>query len=87
MMHSQPKIESTLDQKPSIVLFYKKTKDGVDTLDGMMRSYSTKRMTRRWPLILLCNKIDVRAINAFIIWQAMRLSFGKQWIMKMATSA
>ena len=69
MMHSQPKIESTLDQEPSIILFYKKAKGGFDTLDGMMKSYSIKRMTRRLPLVLLYNKIDVSAINAFIIWQ------------------
>ena len=37
----------------------------------MVRLYSTKHMTRRWPLVLLYeyNKINVSAINAFIIWQ------------------
>ena len=35
----------------------------------MVRSYSTKRMARRWPLVLFYNMIDVSAINAFIIWQ------------------
>ena len=69
MMHSQPKIESAWHQKPSIILVYMKTKGGIDTLDRMLRSYSTKRMTRRWPLVLLYNKINVSAINAFIIWQ------------------
>ena len=67
MMHSQPKIESTSDQKPSIILVYKKTKGDIDTLDGMVRLYSIKRMTRRWPLVLLYNKINVSAINALII--------------------
>ena len=51
-MHSQPEIESTSDQKTSIFLFYNKTKGGVDTLDRMLRSYSIKHMTRRWPLVL-----------------------------------
>ena len=37
-MHSQPEIESTLDQKPSIILFHNKTKGDVDTLDKMVRS-------------------------------------------------
>ena len=37
-MHSQPEIESTSDQKPSIILFYSKTKGGVDTLDRKVRS-------------------------------------------------
>ena len=37
-MHSQPEIESTSDQKPSIILFHNKTKGGVDTLDKMVKS-------------------------------------------------
>ena len=63
-MHSQPEIESTSDQKPSIILFHNKTKGGVGTLDRMLRSYS--RMTRRWQLVLFHNKIDVCTINAFM---------------------
>ena len=31
-MHTQPKIESISDHKSSIILFYNKIKDGVDTL-------------------------------------------------------
>ena len=58
-----------MDRKPSITLFYNKTKDGVDTLDRMVRSYSTKHMTRRWPLVLFYYMIDVSTINAFITWQ------------------
>ena len=65
-MHSQPEIESTSDQKPSIILFHNKTKDGVGTLDRMLKSYSIKRMTRRWPLVLFYNMIDVSTINAFM---------------------
>ena len=37
-MHSQPEIESTSDQKPSIILFHNKTKSSVDTLHKMVRS-------------------------------------------------
>ena len=65
-MHSQPEIESTSDQKPSIIVFHNKTKDGVGTLDRMLRSYSIKRMTRRWPLVLFYNMIDLSTINAFM---------------------
>ena len=64
-MHSQSEIESTSDQKPSIP-FHNKTKGGVGTLDGMLRSYSIKRMTRRWSLVLFYNMIDVSTINAFM---------------------
>ena len=66
-MHSQPEIKSTSDQKPSIILFYNRTKGGVDPLDRMVRSYSTKRMARRRPLVLFYNMIDVSTINVFII--------------------
>ena len=65
-MHSQPEIESTSDQKPSIILFHNKTKGDVGTLNRMLRSYSIKRMTRRWPLVLFHNMIDVSTINAFM---------------------
>ena len=65
-MRSHPEIESTLDQKPSIILFHNKTKDGVGILDRMLRSYSIKRVTTRWPLVLFQNMIDVGAINAFM---------------------
>ena len=65
-MHNQPEIESTLDQKPSIILFHNKTKGGVGTLNRMLRSYFIKRMTRRWPLILFYNMIDASTINAFM---------------------
>ena len=65
-MHSQPEIESTLDQKPSIILFHNETKGGVGTLDRRLILYSIKRMTRRWPLVLFYNTIDVSTINAFM---------------------
>ena len=35
----------------------------------MVRSYSTKRMIRKWPLALFYNMIDVSAINAFVVWK------------------
>ena len=65
-MHSQLEIKSTSDQKPSIIMFHNKIKDGVGTLDRMVRSYSMKRMTRRWLLVLFYNMIDVSAINGYM---------------------
>ena len=37
----------------------------------MVRTYSCKRMTRRWPVALFYNMIDVGAIKAFIVWLAL----------------
>ena len=68
-MLSHPEIKSNSHQKRSNIMFYNKTKDAVYTLNRMVRSYSTKRMSRSWPLIIFYNMIDISAINAFIIWQ------------------
>ena len=71
-MHSQPEVDEGLaNKKPMIVVFYNSTKSGVDIVDRMVRTYSCKRMTRRWPVTLFYNMIDVRAVNAFIIWLAL----------------
>lgn len=68
-MHFQPEVnEETDDKKPVMILDYNSTKGGVDTMDQMVRNYTTKRKTRRWPMALFYNMIDVSALNAYIIW-------------------
>ena len=67
-MHSQPDVAATSDKKPEVILFYNCTKGGVETLDKMVRTYTCKRMTRRWPFALFYNRTDVSAVNAFIVW-------------------
>ena len=72
-MHNQPEIDTTTpEKKPHIILHYNKTKSGVDTMDQMTRCYSTKRMTRRWPMVVFYNMIDVSALNAYIVWLSLR---------------
>jgi len=51
-----------------MVLDYNASKAGVDTMGQMVRTYTSKRMTGRWPMVLFYNLIDVSALNAFIIW-------------------
>lgn len=67
-MHKDAQISNREDKKPQIILDYNHAKGGVDTLDQMVGTYSTKRKTRRWPLVLFFNIMDVSAVNAFIIW-------------------
>lgn len=57
------------DNKPEIILYYNKTKGGVDTMDKMLSQYSTKRATYRWPLALFFNLLDTAALAAFIIFE------------------
>lgn len=72
-MHSLPEIVSnSAGKKPEVILYYNKTKSGVDTLDRMVRTYTSKRMTRRWPVVLFYNMIDVSGVNAFVLWQQLQ---------------
>ena len=69
-MHSQPDVAATFDKKPKAIniLCYNFTTGGVDTLDRMLRTLTCKRMTKRWPVALFYNMIDVSAVNAFTAW-------------------
>lgn len=70
--HNQDDVDYTRpDKKPDIILKYNSTKGGVDTADQMLRTYSTKRRTRRWPVAVFYNMLDISALNAFIIWMSL----------------
>ena len=69
-MHILPEIGSNFaEKKVEVILYYSSTKSGVDILDRMVRTYTCKRMTRRWSAALLYIMIDVSAVNAYIVWQ------------------
>lgn len=53
--------------KPAAIEYYNSMKGGVDNMDKMLGEYTTKRITRRWPLALFYNMIDVCALAAYII--------------------
>ena len=55
-----------IDQKkPEIIWYYDKTKGGVDIMEKMVRCYSCKRQTKRWPMVLWYNMLDVAVMNAY----------------------
>ncbi|XP_051501702.1 piggyBac transposable element-derived protein 4-like [Myxocyprinus asiaticus] len=56
------------DRKPAIILDYNHNKGGVDNLDKVIGTYSCRRITARWPLVIFHNIIDVSSYNAFVIW-------------------
>ena len=70
---SSNNLRDTVDQspkrKPHIILDYNKFKGGVDTVDQMLRHFTTKMASRRWPLGVFCNILDIAALNAFILWR------------------
>ena len=62
---------SNEQRKPEVILTYNETKAGVDTMDQMTRTYSCKRKTRRWPLVVFYNILAISATNAYVIWKAL----------------
>lgn len=62
--------------KPEMILHYNVNKAGVDTLDQLVRTYSTKRKCRRWPVTLFENIIDIAAYNAFVLFISVHPQFG-----------
>jgi hypothetical protein len=66
--HSAEVHEEREDRKPEIILEYNRTKAGVDRVDQMIRTYSCQRKTRRWPMKLFHNLLDIAAFNAAVIF-------------------
>lgn len=58
--------------KPKIIDYYNNTKGGVDSLDKKCACYSASRRTRRWPMALFLQMLDVTTINAYILHQSYR---------------
>ena len=67
-LHLEKGPEQGASRKPEIIIDYNKCKGGVDTMDQMVRTFSVKRMTRRWPMVVFYNMIDVSALNATVLW-------------------
>lgn len=66
-LHHDMEIESGEKQKPAVIIFYNKTKSGVDNVDKLIRSYDVSRNSRRWPLTLFFWLLNSAGINAKII--------------------
>ena len=62
-------VEEDPKNRPEIIKFYNKTKIGVDLVDQMVRTYTCKRQTRRWPFILFYNVLDIAAQNAYTVFR------------------
>ena len=61
--------ENNSKKKSESVLFYNKTKFGVDVLDQMTRIYSVKAASRRWPIHVFYNIIELALINSWIVYK------------------
>lgn len=77
-MHESGDISNGDKQKPQMIIDYNQTKSGVDTMDKLVRTYTVKRQTRRWPMAIFYNMVDISALNAYVIW----CHINKEWKMR-----
>ena len=56
------------EKKPEAIMYYNSTKGVFDSMDQLVRCYSTKRMTRQWPMAIFYNMVDVDALYALIVY-------------------
>lgn len=68
-MHTDVFTDNSAKMKPNTVTYYNRTKCGVDVADQMLRKYSTNCGTRRWPVHVFYNVLDIAALNAWIIFK------------------
>ncbi|XP_054718548.1 piggyBac transposable element-derived protein 4-like [Uloborus diversus] len=54
---------------PETVSFYNTTKCGVDVADQMARKYTVKAGSRRWPVHVFYNILDLAGINSWILYK------------------
>ena len=63
------KLAATEKKKPERIEFYNKTKCGVDVADQMTRLFLVKAGTRRWPVAVFYNILDLAGINAVVLYK------------------
>ncbi|XP_070400505.1 piggyBac transposable element-derived protein 4-like [Nothobranchius furzeri] len=76
--HHQVQIQEGPQQKPTVIIDYNRCKGAVDNLDKLVATYSCRRKTRRWPMSLFCNMLDVSAYNALVLWLSVEPAWNQQ---------
>ena len=67
-VHKAVPISNTPKKLLESVVYYNRTKSGVDNIDQMACTYTTKVASRRWPLQVFYNILDFAAINVEIVY-------------------
>jgi hypothetical protein len=75
-MHEKAEINTTVSlvpgkqkNKPKIIEYYNSTKCGVDSVDQMTRHLSVKYPSRRWPIQVWSNILNIASINSWVLFK------------------
>ncbi|KAM9487157.1 uncharacterized protein Hap1MRO34_007004 [Clarias gariepinus] len=66
-MYNIVEIGDNRKRKPNTVTDYNTMKCGVDIMDQKVRQYTVRAGTRRWPVAVFYNLIDMAAMNAHVL--------------------
>lgn len=67
--HKSVEVCDDAKKTPETVHYYNRTKVGVEALDRMLRQYSVRAATRRWPVSVFYNMLDIAAFNACVLYR------------------
>ncbi|CAH2009351.1 unnamed protein product [Acanthoscelides obtectus] len=81
-LHHDKAISDRADKKPQVILDYNATKGAVDTLDQLIGTYTCKKKTNRWPMVIFYNMIDTSAYNAFVLWTSINPNWNENKLTK-----
>lgn len=73
-LHADVTFSTHYKKKPCTVEYYNKNKCGVDVVDAMARLYSVRASSRRWPVQVFYNILDLAAINAWVLYKECNVS-------------
>ena len=69
-MHGLADVDASNEKKKTeMILFYNANKVGVDCFDKMARLYTTRSASRRWPVSVWGNILDIAAINSYVLYK------------------
>lgn len=91
-MHRSCRVQPFGKRKPNVILFYNKNKCGVDVVDNMLKMYSSRCASRRWPMAVWQNVLDIAVLNAWICYQELlnvpikRIQFIMQLVEELCTN-
>ncbi|KAL6455885.1 hypothetical protein MHYP_G00357360 [Metynnis hypsauchen] len=69
-MHQHVKISDNRKRKPNTVTDYNRMKCDVDIMDQKVCAYTVRTGTRRWPVSVFYNLLDLAAMNARVLYTA-----------------
>ena len=69
-MHDSADVDTSNEKKkPEMILFYNANKVGVACFDQMARLYITRSASRKWPVAVWGNILDIAAINSYVLYK------------------